>query len=453
LFSKFWPLLLILWGIIKLIEHEQNKRAGIPGSGIGAGGVFLVIFIVIAGLIATGVSRVDWPGIRDHMQIDDSDFNDIFGGRSFDFSGEMTADIPTGANRLEINDDHGSVTVNVSDDKRLRVDWRKKVHAEDQPDADRYNKETGIAIAPAGNSIAVNADVKAGDKGVNTDLDIYVPREMALVITSRRGAITIDGMGGGVQINHQHGDINVSNLVGQAAFTVERSSIHVQHVKGDVSIQGRANEVDVEDIDGTAHLEGEFMESIRFVRISKTVTYHSSRTDMEFARLGGRLDLDSSDLRADSLLGPMRLNTRSKDIALEGLTGDLRLEDENGSVDVALQKPGNIQIDNPKGDVKVSVPPDTPLKVEARTREGNIESDFDAIKVESHGSIDSASGSIGSNGPRLVINCGKGDIEIRKGTAAVSVLAPPEPPAVPEKPGKPAKALPAPKAKPVESEN
>ena len=348
LFSKFWPLLLILWGIIKLIEHEQNKRAGIPGSGIGAGGVFLVIFVVIAGLVATGVSRVDWPGIRDHMQIDDSDFDDMFGGRSFDFSGEMTSEIPASANRLEINDDHGSVTVNVSDDKKLRVDWRKKVHAENQSDADRYNKETGIAIAPAGNSIAVNASVKAGDKGVNTDLDIYVPREMAVVITSRRGAINIDGMGGGVQINHQHGDINVSNLVGQAAFTVERSSIHVEHVKGDVSIQGRANEVDVEDIDGTAHLEGEFMESIRFVRISKTVTYHSSRTDMEFARLGGRLDLDSSDLRADSILGPMRLNTRSKDIALEGLTGDLRLEDENGSVDVSLQSPATFKSITPR---------------------------------------------------------------------------------------------------------
>ncbi|MFI5104940.1 MAG: LiaI-LiaF-like domain-containing protein, partial [Terriglobales bacterium] len=58
LFARFWPALLILWGVIKLIEHEQAKRAGLPGRGIGAGGVFLVIFLIVAGLIATGVSRV-----------------------------------------------------------------------------------------------------------------------------------------------------------------------------------------------------------------------------------------------------------------------------------------------------------------------------------------------------------------------------------------------------------
>src|SRR5208282_4785309 len=137
-------------------------------------------------------------------------------------------------------------------------------------------------------------------------------------------------------------------------------------------IQGKANEVDVEDVDGAVHLNGEFQESVQLVRISKTVSFHSSRTEMEFSRLDGRLDLDSGDLRADSLIGPMRLTTRSKDISLEGLSGDLRLEDANGSVEVGLNKPGNIQIDNRKGDVQVSIPPNTPVKVEARTREGDI---------------------------------------------------------------------------------
>src|ERR1035441_7983605 len=34
LFGRYWPALLILWGVIKLIEHEQSKRAGLPGRGI-----------------------------------------------------------------------------------------------------------------------------------------------------------------------------------------------------------------------------------------------------------------------------------------------------------------------------------------------------------------------------------------------------------------------------------
>src|SRR5215470_19647342 len=63
-FARFWPALLILWGVIKLIEHEQAKRAGLPGRGIGVGGVFLVVFIILTGLAATQTLRW-WPTIRD----------------------------------------------------------------------------------------------------------------------------------------------------------------------------------------------------------------------------------------------------------------------------------------------------------------------------------------------------------------------------------------------------
>jgi len=454
LFGKFWPLLLILWGIIKLIEHEQCKRAGVPSRGIGVGGVFLIVFVIMAGMIATGVSHVDWGNIRDHLQIDDSDFNDIFGGSTFDYSGDLTNELPAGATRLEINDDRGTVTVNVSDDKKVRVSWRKKVHAENQQQADGYNKKTDVVIVPAGKGLAVSANTHAAsDKGVTTDMDVYVPREMEVSITSRHGNVTVNGMGSGVQINHQHGEVSINDLVGSATLTLEHSAARLQHVKGDVTIQGHVNEVDVEDVDGAVHLEGEFYESTRMVRISKTVVFHSSRTDMEFAHLDGRLDLDSDDLRADSLAGPMHLSTRSKDIALEGLSGDLRLENSNGSVNVSLQKPGNIQIDNHKGDVQLAVPPKTALQLEARTRQGDIQSDFEEIKAESHGREASASGSIGTNGSHIAINCDHGDIEIRKGTLAVAPPTPPVPPAVPGQSGKPTKALPAPKAKPVESEN
>jgi len=459
LFARYWPALLILWGVLKLIEYEQAKRLGQPARGIGVGGVFLMIFLIGAGLIATQASRLDWKSIGEHIQIGDEDgLDEIFGGSTFDYSDELTQEIPAGST-LHVNDDRGTITVNVTDfktnDKTMKVSVRKKVRAEEQRDADNYNSKTKPQITAADKVVTLNANTQgAGDKGVTTDMDIYVPAHTALVITSGRGDVTIAGMASNVEVNHHRGEVNINDHTGNVTLNLDGSSVRLEHVKGDVTIQGKANEVAVEDVDGAVHLNGEFQESVRLVRVSKTVSFRSSRTEMEFSRLDGRLDLDSGDLRADSLSGPMRLTTRSKDIALEGLSGDLRLEDENGTVSVGLRKPGNIQIDNRKGDVQVSIPPNTAIKVEARTREGEIESDFDEIKVDSRDDQSSASGSIGTNGPRLVMNCDKGAIEIRKGTVAVAApAAAPTPPATPGKPGKPAKALPAPKAAPVESVN
>jgi DUF4097 and DUF4098 domain-containing protein YvlB len=149
----------------------------------------------------------------------------------------------------------------------------------------------------------------------------------------------------------------------------------------------------------------------------------------------------------------MRLITRSKDISLDGLSGDLRLQDNNGSVEVGLHKPGNIQIENRKGDVQITIPPNTALKVEARSRGGEISSDFSELQVNNGDGQASASGSIGSNGPTLAINSEHGTVEIRRGTVAVVAPTAPSVPAPPGKPAKPSKSLPAPKAAPVESEN
>ncbi|MFY9561939.1 MAG: DUF4097 family beta strand repeat-containing protein [Terriglobales bacterium] len=454
MFARYWPLLLILWGVIKLIEHQQAKRAGLPSRGIGAGGVFLVLFLVVAGLIATQAARVNWRDIGENIQFgDDKSFEDLFGGSSFDYSDELSQPFPAGGS-LRINDERGSINVNVAEGNTLKVSVRKTIRAEKQEDADSYNSKTKPEITVNDKIVTVNANTQgAGDKGVRTDMDVYVPRHVELVITARRGDVTIAGITGNVTINHQRGEVNVSDHTGNVTLDMERSSARMQHIKGDVTIQGRGNEVAVEDVDGAAHLSGEFQESVRLVRITKTVTFRSARTDMEFSRLDGRLDLDSGDLRADSLTGPMRLITRSKDISLDGLSGDLRLEDSNGTVEVGLHKPGNIQIENHKGDVRVTIPPNTPIRIEARSRGGEISSDFSELQINNSGNQASASGSIGNNGPKLVINNEHGTVEIRKGTVAVAPPAPPATPGAPGKPGKPAKALPAPKATPVESEN
>ena len=462
LFARYWPALLILWGALKLIEYEQAKRYGQPVRGIGVGGVFLMLFLIVTGLIATQAARVDWKNLGEHIQLgDDEGIDEIFSGSSFDYSGELSNALPAAGNSLHvdslhINDDHGTITVNVSDDKRVKVSWRKKVHAENQQDADRYNAKTDPSITQGDKVLTLNANTQgAGDKGVTTDLDIYVPVNTALVIGSGRGAVTIAGMASNVEVEHRRGEVNINDHTGNVSLNLEGGSVRMGHVKGDVTVQGRGNEVAVDDIDGAVHVNGEFRET-RLARVSKTVSFRSARTEMEFSRLDGRMDLDSGDLRADSLSGPMRLKTRSKDITLEGFSGDLRLEDVNGTVSIGLYKPGNIQIDNRRGDVQVSIPPNTAIKVEARTHDGEIESEFDEIKADNKDKQSSASGSIGTNGPRLVMNCDRGTIEIRKGTVAAAAPAPPIPPAPPVAPGKsgaPAKSLRAPKRAPVESEN
>src|SRR5947209_8243313 len=205
LFANYWPALLIIWGVIKLIEHQQAKSEGTRPRGIGAGGIFLVIMIMVTGLVATQVERVNWSGIRDNFNFDDSDFNGIF-GETYNYNDHLEQDFPAGAS-LKVIDTHGAVSVHASDDNKITVVVRKRVGAENQGNADKYNTETKPAITTIGGLVTVDAKAEAaGDHPVETDLDISVPRKVPLTINSRRGDVNVAGREGNVDISAQRSD-------------------------------------------------------------------------------------------------------------------------------------------------------------------------------------------------------------------------------------------------------
>jgi hypothetical protein len=446
LFAHYWPALLILWGVIKLIEYQQAQRDGVPARGIGVGGVFLIIFIVIFGLASTQASRFNWNEFKDNLNIDDNDLDNIF-GETYDYDDHLDQDLPAAITTLRVNDEHGAVRVSYSNDNKITVSEHKRVGAEDQSDADKYNSQTKPTLTTTGAVLTLDAKTQAaGAHPVETDLDISIPRKMQLVVTSRHGDVTVSGRDGNVEINSQHGDVSVEEVTGSVKLNLEKSSAKVEQVTGDVHIDGHLDEVTVMDIKGSLQLDGEFQESVKIARVAKSVSFKSSRTDLEFSRIDGDLDLDSDDLHADQVTGPLNLTTRSKQIRLEDVTGDMRVKNENGGVEIGMRSVGNVQIENRNGDINLSLPDKAGFKLDAHTRDGEIQTDFGEIKVDNGDRESKASGIVGNGTSHIVLNNEHDGIEIRRSSARASN-------AVPVPPAPPAKALPAPKSKVVPTEN
>ena len=446
-FAHYWPALLIVWGVIKLIEYQQAQREGIPHPGIGAGGIFLVVVIVVCGLIATQAARFNWSGLRDQINIDDEDFNNLF-GESYNFDDHLEQDFPAGAT-LKVLNEHGAVNIHSNEDgNKIMVIVRKRIGADNQEDANKYNEQSKPTLTAIGGLVTLDAKTNgAGDHPVIADLDISLPRKAAVNIVSRRGDVTVAVRENNVEVNTQHGDVSVEDITGNVKLSLEKGSGKIEQIAGDVRVEGRLSEVSVTDVKGTVQLDGEFSESVKLARIAKAVGFKSSRTDMAFSKIDGDLDLDSDDLHAQQITGPVRLTTRSKNIRLDGVSGDVRLQDNNGGVEVNLRTMGNVQIDNRNGDVQVGIPDKAGFRIDARTREGEIQSDFPELKINNGEREASASGSVGTPVAHLVINNEHGGIEIRKASAQ-----PPRPPETPPAP-KAGKSLPAPKEKVEPTEN
>ena len=427
-FAHYWPLLLILWGVIKLVEYQQANRAGMRPAGIGAGGFILVIFLVIAGLSAGEFYRWNWKGWEEWC--DSSDAQDLpWCGHTYTFTDDQQHAFPSG-DSLHVNNERGAVNVTTSEDNQLHVTVHKRVRADHENQANDWDKETRPQITVNGQVITVDANTRgAGDHPVTSDLDISVPRKAPIVVSTHHGDISIMGRDGNADITSQDGDVAVTDLTGALTLSLDHSSARISQVSSDVTVQGRANDVSLEDVKGVVRLNGDFMESVRLSRIAKPVSFQTSRTEMSLGRLDGDLSLDSGDFNATSVGGPLRLRTAAKDIMLNGVSGDVRVDNENGTIELHFNKLGNTEVSNRNSDVRIFVPQKAGFQLQAQTHDGEIQSDFNSLNVSNNDDHSSANGSVNGGGPRIVINNEHGGIEVRSGSP---IPEPPNPPPVPK---------------------
>ncbi len=105
------------------------------------------------------------------------------------------------------------------------------------------------------------------------------------------------------------------------------------------------------------------------------------------------------------------------------------------AVEVSMRSLGNVQIDSRNGDINLSVPDKAGFRVDARTREGEIQSDFPEVKIDNDDHESKASGSVGNGASHIVLNNEHDGIEIRKASAKAAIAAPATPATPASRPG------------------
>lgn len=416
-FGKYWPLLIILWGVIALIEHFTALKHGYRTRGLGGGGILLLILIVVVGLAAHHSSDVNWEGMRDQIQIGDDDLGGMF-GNSFTFEDTIEQSFPAKGS-LRVVSDRGAINVTPSEGNTIRVVMHKKLYAKSQEDANKFNEGSKPQITVSGTSVVLNANTNgAGDHGVSTDMEIFVPADATLDVASKRGDVTVTGRKADAKLTVQHGDINLTDLAASAHVNLDKGSIRATSIAGDVDIDGHVDDVTLDEIKGGVRLNGDFFNNIRLSKIGKMVEFKSARSDITIASVPGDLEISGDALRATDVSGPMRLVTRSKEIHLEGVTGDVEVENSNGDVEIhaASKSPmGRMMITGKHGDVTLVLPSNAGFTIDATTRKGDITSDFSPLRTEQTNGASRATGTIGNGAAKLQINSDTGDIHINKG--------------------------------------
>ncbi len=414
IFRTWWPLLLILWGLIKLYERMAAQRQGTTAPRTVTGGEILLVLglLTLVGLIVAK-EKLE-PRIRENQ-----DLHDIFGGSAYTFDLNV-APKPVPPNvRIAVRTTRGDITIRAEGSAEVQVTATKRVNAWSESEAERLAAPVTVVIEQTADGFDVHPQGGDGESGrVGVDIEVRVPVKAVVSARNRRGDIQVTGVGGSVTVNNQRGDVEVRDSA-DVNVDMNRGDVKVSDTKGNVKISGRGGEVEVLNATGSMTLNGEFFGPIRAEKISKGVRFVSQRTDLTVSQLSGRLETGSGNLELVDAPGNVILRTNSKDISMENAGGKVQIDNRGGNIELRFSQPpkDDISITNASAGITLTLSSNANFEILADSHSGEIDSEFSGgslKQTEDDKGNSHLEGKVGGRGPKITLKTTYGQINIRK---------------------------------------
>ncbi len=437
--AQYWPFVLIAWGLLRLVEGLIWHRDGVRGSFSG-GEIVLVVFICIAG---SGIWQAREHGVRFMRGGLD------FWGQQYDYPVSATSSA-AGMKRIVFENPRGNIKVSGGDSKDVTVTGRKLINAYKREDADRSNTDTPVEIITQGDRLVVrtNQDRVNRNQRISDDLEVTVPRGLAVESRGGTGDCEVGDIDSDVEIATSRGDVRLSKVGGNVRMDVSRSDlIRAMDVKGRIDLQGRGSDVELENIAGQVTINGSFSGTLNFKNLAKPLQFEGTRgTELSAQAVPGSINMDLGEFTATGITGPIRLVSRARDIKLEQFTQSVDLNTDRGDIEMTPGKLplGSIQARSGSGKIELLLPEKAAFQLEATAERGDAVNDFGPqIAKQSEGRSATLKGKVG-DGPNIKLTANRGWISVRKeGTVPSEVLpdtpggdgpTPPRPPKTPKAP-------------------
>ena len=430
LLSMYWPFLLILWGVMRLIEVVISPQRRSPSFTGGE-----IVLIVVLCVVGQGMWKGRQHGIR---------FNagglQVF-GENYDYqvSAQHSA---SGMKRVTFEVARGNIRITGGDGAEVVVTGRKSIRAWGRSDADKTNENTPVEIVPQGDRLLIrtNHDRVPDNQRLSADLEVTVPKGLAIEARARTGDFEASDIAGDIELVTDRADVRLTRIGGNARLEVGRSEVvRAIDIKGKIDLQGRGSDVELENIAGQVTINGSYGGTLDFKNLAKPLQFEGTRnTELRAQAIPGRVSMDLQEITGSGLTGPVRVVTRSRDIKLEQFTQGLEIDTDRGDVQLQPASPvPAIDARSGMGRIELVLPEKAAFDLLAVAERGEVVNDYgSALQSEREGRVNSLKGKVG-DGPSIRLKANHGSVSVRREGAAPSEIPPPPKPGRPPRPPKP----------------
>lgn len=391
---QYWPFLLIVLGAGKVIDYFLRKDT----VSLRIGEFFGILILLIAGIFLTKISENHWTQFFRSFPFTIGNISihpEQWIGDSHTFNEEALFPLD-GNTPIRIENSNGSVSVAAGNEREVRVLLKKVVYAdasragalagkihvkgESEPPASGIGKTGGPGSSRSVFVVKTNRDsLDTGNFRVDTDLEVFVPKESHLQVRNVFGSVRASGLGGKLDLSTTHrplevrdckgeftissryGECRLSDLVGNLSLE-SRSRVYLDNFKGDVNVTNEFSPTVITNVDGKVTVscsEGE----LRIEDVSRPVVVDARGSGIKVAGLESSLKIVAShrDVHVEDIASDVSIESRYADVFLESVRGDvdiqshsdrIRAEDIDGGITVRGRGSG-IRVDDSDGNLNI----------------------------------------------------------------------------------------------------
>ena len=297
--AQYWPFLLIAWGLLRLVEVLAWRHRGgrVQRRRNGAGGADLH-------------GRLGPVGRPRHGVHFDTGSLNVF-GESYDYP--VSAQAPAaGMKRMVFENPRGNIKMTGGD--TAAVDGhRPQAGARLEPRGRRPHQRPRRSRSSRGRPPADphQPGPRARDQRVTDDLEVTVPRGMAVEAHGRSGDFDITGIDGRAWTWTQpRRRAPGADGRQRAAGDRPQRPDPRRGYEGPVDLQGRGSDVELENMGGQVTINGAYMGTLDFKNLAKPLEFEGARnTELRAQAVPGRSTMDRGEFNGTGLIGPVRLVT------------------------------------------------------------------------------------------------------------------------------------------------
>jgi hypothetical protein len=368
LVKNYWPALLILLGLGKVIDYILKKEAmSVRFSELF--GIFwmLLIGLAIIGIHETRIDRVIWSF---PFRIGDTPLRPWqWFGESHDFYEETTVALERPI-PLRILNSYGSVSIVPGIDRQIRVRLKKVVYGSEsraKATADRIhlematekNGELSAPLKPEAESGKVGADnfvVRTNREDlssradiVSTEMEVFVPKNSQLQVRNTFGSVHVSDINGKLDLSTTQGNLTVQDCTGEFILSTRyaecrltnlvgnitqdgRGKVYFDGIKGDIRVTNEHSPIEILNVDGSVTVNSRDGNT-RIDGVSKSVVVNASGENLSVRNVKSSLQITKSfgTVYLSNVDSNVKLDSRSANLILKNL-GNIEISSNSDNI-------------------------------------------------------------------------------------------------------------------------